>query len=759
MCVFRVRNAFLFICLFICVLYTDLQSRHIIGSDFYYSCTGAVSGNSTRVYSLNLTIYRDCSNPSGSGYDPDATFGIYRYSNNRYTYVRQFLVNHGPINRVRPDNNPCLIIPPNVCVEESSYNFNVELPLTDETYVIYYMRCCRNNTILNLIAPNNTGATFYIEITPEAQLNCNNSPRFKSFPPIVVCADFPLTFDHSAIDSEGDSLVYGFCTPLAGGGSGQGDPFGGSGCAAVRPDPRICSPPFQYVSFVSPLYTTEDPMGPGVLSLDRITGKLEGMPRELGQYVMGICVFEYRNGKLIGEIHRDFQFNVGICEQAVEAKIKADTSMGKTFTLNHCGDRNVSLFNESFRAEYIKTYFWEFTSKARPGSAAITSNDKDPTITFPEPGEYEGIMIVNKNALVCSDTAYVKLNIIPSDINADFDFTYDKCSSSAIQFTDKSTGVLTPIKKWTWDFKDGNQSSLKSPAHLFKKPGNYAIKLTVTDGKICKSEKIKDLNYFPSPTILDVLPNRFRACVPADIHFENLSIPLDSNYIVEWDFGDGNKANTQNANHVYTKPGSYSISMSIKAPSGCVTKESFPNFVIVQDGPEADFDFEPKELTLLNPIVRFTNLAREALNVTWNFGDNLASSEKNPIHKYLDTGRYIITQIARHENGCIDTISKLIRVGLNISYFLPNAFTPNNDGINDIYIGTGSTIGMRDFSMKIFNRWGEQIYYSEDPRAGWNGRKNNKGNLEANGVYVCVVKYKTDKDEVKELKSFATLIR
>ena len=135
---------------------------------------------------LNLTIYRDCSNPSGSGYDPDATFGIYRYSNNRYTYVRQFLVNHGPINRVRPDNNPCLIIPPNVCVEESSYNFNVELPLTDETYVIYYMRCCRNNTILNLVAPNNTGATFYIEITPEAQLNCNNSPRFKSFPPIVA---------------------------------------------------------------------------------------------------------------------------------------------------------------------------------------------------------------------------------------------------------------------------------------------------------------------------------------------------------------------------------------------------------------------------------------------------------------------------------------------------------------------------------------------------------------------------------------------
>lgn len=759
MFVFRVRTYFVLICFFICFIQPVLYSRHIIGSDFYYSCQAGPSGNSTRVYALSLTIYRDCSNPSGSGYDPDATFGIYRKSNNRYTYVRQFVINHGPINRVRPDNNPCLIIPPNVCVEESSYNFNVELPITDETYVIYYMRCCRNNTILNLIAPNNTGATFYIEITPEAQLNCNNSPRFKSFPPIVVCADFPLTFDHSAIDNEGDSLVYSFCTPLAGGGSGQGDPFGGSGCAAVRPDPRICSPPFQYVNFVSPLYTTEDPMGPGVLSIDRITGKLEGMPRELGQYVVGICVYEYKAGKLIGEIHRDFQFNVGICEQAVEAKIKADTSIGKTFTINHCGDKSVSLINESFREEYIKTYFWEFTSKSNPGGPAITSNDKDPLISFPEPGEYNGIMIVNKNALVCSDTAYVKLNIIPSDLNADFDFVYDKCSNTAIQFNDKSTGTRTPIKKWTWDFKDGMQSSSKSPAHLFKKPGNYAISLTVTDGKICKSEKIKELNYFPAPTVLDVLPNRFRACVPADIHFENLSIPLDSNYLVEWDFGDGTKAISQNANHIYTKPGSYNISMSIKAPSGCVTKESFPNFVIVQNGPEANFDFEPKELTMLNPSVRFTSLAKEALNVTWNFGDNQASFEKNPNHVYRDTGRYVITQIARHENGCIDTISKMLRVGLNISYFLPNAFTPNNDGINDVYIGTGSIAGIQDFTMKIFNRWGEQIYYSEDPRAGWNGRKNNKGTVQANGVYVCLVRYKTDKDEIRELKSFATLIK
>lgn len=733
--------------------------RHIIGSDFYYTCKSGQVGGNTRTYDLSLTIYRDCYNPEGSPFDPDATFGIYSFENNRYSYVRQFVVNHGPINKVSPDNNPCLIVPGNVCVEQSTYSFSVSLPIIDGKYIIYYMRCCRNNTIINLIAPNNTGATFYIEISAEAQVACDNSPRFKSFPPIVICADFPLAIDHSAIDADGDSLTYEFCTPLAGGGNGAGNPGGGAGCDAIRPNPLLCAPPFKYVNFFAPIFSTSDPMGPGILGLNAFTGELTGHPKDLGQYVMGICVNEYRNGKLIGSIHRDFQFNVGVCEQAVTAKVQADTSIGKKFEINFCGDRTVNLKNASFREEYIKTYSWEFTSKSNPAAPTVSSSDKDPTIVFPEVGEYTGLMIVNKNALICSDTAFVNLKIIPSDLKADFDFIYDKCSSTPIQFTDRSSGVQTPIKKWIWDFKDGLMSSLKSPAHLFKRPGNYPIKLTVTDGKSCKSEKIKDLAYFPAPEVLDILPNKFRACVPADIHFDNLSIPLDSNYKVEWDFGDGTKIKSQHADHRYTKPGSYSISLSITAPSGCITTESFPSFVHMQAGPEAEFDFSPKEITLLNPTVNFTNQSASALSVSWDFGDNQSTNLKNPSHKYRDTGWYKVIQTARHENGCVDTASKWLRIGLNISYFLPNAFTPNNDGVNDIYKGTGSTAGMTDFKMRIFNRWGEQVYFSEDPAGGWNGRKNNKGAIQSNGVYVCQVLYKDDKGDLKELKSFATLIR
>ncbi|MBK8778459.1 MAG: PKD domain-containing protein [Saprospiraceae bacterium] len=757
--VFKINYLKFFLCCLLILSGQVSEARHIIGSDFYYECRGQGRLANTKNYQFSLTIYRDCSNPSGSGYDPDALFGIYRFNGARYIFVQEFTVNHGSISRVLPENNPCLIIPPNVCVEESSYAFGFDLPVIDETYVIYYMRCCRNNTIVNIVAPNNTGATFFIEISPAAQRVCNNSPKFKSFPPIVICADFPFDFDHSAIDKEGDSLVYEFCTPYAGGGSGAGDPLGGIGCTAVRPSPMSCAPPFSYVSFVSPIYSTNDPMGKGVLSLNSMTGQLKGLPQDLGQYVVGICVKEYRNGALLGSIHRDFQFNIGTCEQAVTAKVMADTSVGKRFTINYCGDRSVQLQNESFRPEYIKTYYWEFKSKNNPNNPLLTSNDRNASILFPEPGEYTGLMIVNKNAAVCSDTALIDLKIIPSDIKADFEFVYDKCSSLPIQFRDKSTGVQTPVKLWSWNFKDGTQSSSKNPAHLFKSPGDYPVQLTVSDGKICKSSISKDITYFPAPELLDILPDKFRACVPATINFTNLSIPIDTSYRVEWDFGDGSRSSGIDASHTYSKPGAYSIGLTVKAPSGCVTKESFPAFIRLQEGPTSDFSYSPEVITTLNASVQFTNLSANAEQFSWNFGDELGSDESSPFHHYRDTGSYVVTLIAKHQNGCVDTSLKKLDILLNISYFLPNAFTPNNDGVNDIYVGTGALAGMQNFSMNIYNRWGEMIYYSEDPGAGWNGKRHNNGPLEPNGVYVCIVKYQTDHGENRTLKSFATLIR
>ncbi len=309
-------------------------ARHIIGSDFYYVCQGQGRTAAQKRYSFHLDVYRDCS--TTILFNPNAAFGIYTYSPTRgYRLYDQFNVQHGTIRSVKPDQNPCIIIPPNVCVETTDYEFTVDLPITDETYVIYYIQCCRNRTILNIPNPGNTGSTFFIEITGEAQRLCNSSPRFKAFPPIVICANFPLVFDHSATDQDGDSLAYEFCPLLAGGGPGGGPILPGQlpGCTTPTPDPRVCPPPFNTLPS-NPGFSYTDPLGPSIIHLDPMTGMLTGNPKELGQYVVGVCVKEFRNGVQIGAIHRDFQFNVAICEQAVHAKIKADSINNSNYFIN-----------------------------------------------------------------------------------------------------------------------------------------------------------------------------------------------------------------------------------------------------------------------------------------------------------------------------------------------------------------------------------------------------------------------------------------
>jgi hypothetical protein len=158
-------------------------------------------------------------------------FGLYAKDKN----TNQWIHVHGPYTAGITNlslvslNDPCVTAPSNVRVEKGNYIFNVTIPWDDQTYMISYQRCCRNNSISNLVNPQSTGAVYTIELSPEAIKNCNNSPEFNFFPPTVICNNRPLQFDHSASDIEGDSLVYEFCIPLTSGGQEPGN-----GCNSIN---------------------------------------------------------------------------------------------------------------------------------------------------------------------------------------------------------------------------------------------------------------------------------------------------------------------------------------------------------------------------------------------------------------------------------------------------------------------------------------------------------------------------------------------
>ncbi len=733
---------------------------HIIGGDVTYKCLGLDTINKEVEFEITFTMYRD-SRSGGAQFDSPANFGIYRGQGNSWSFVRT-------IANIRVENvsdidiatgNPCILVPVNVGVQKGVYIFNVRLPIISQSYFISYQRCCRNNTILNLINPGGTGAAFTTEITPDAQLSCNNSPTFNGFPPVVICVNRPINFDHSARDIDGDSLVYEFCSPVtAGGTDGATTPGSPASCTGVTPNPQSCPPPYQEVVFAAPNFSFDKPMGGNpVVFINSKTGIIDGSPNLLGQYVVGVCVREYRKGKLIGTLKRDFQFNVTTCEVAVNADLKAQLENNGQYSVNSCGAFTIDFINLSTDTRYIQNYYWEFDIK---GQKKIFDT-RNVTVTFPGLGVYEAKMILNKDlpALAeCSDTASITVNVYPS-IKTDYEFAYDTCVAGPILFKDKSVSGAGPIQKYTWRFDNEGASSIKNPAFEFEKPGLKSVRLISEDINLCKDTMTKAINYFPVPSLIIIEPNTFTGCQPATIFFNNLSTPIDETYKLEWDFGDGTTGTAISPTHVFNETGTYAVKLKLTSPIGCQTFKTWPSLIKVVPSPKAAFSYTPEEPNLSDNTVDFRDESTGGVAYLWKFDSIGVSLIKNPSFTFRDTGVFNVEQIVLHSSGCSDTARAVISIYPVVKLFMPNAFSPNNDGLNDVFIPIGSFFGVRNYNFTIWNRWGDKVFDTNETNVGWNGQRNNSGATASPGVYAYLLEYIDPLGNRQLLKGYCTLVR
>lgn len=735
------------------------EARHIIGGELTYSKVP----NSNN-YRFVMRMYRDCGCSNCAFLDDPAEIAIYRCGGNincnDLTTATPFAVLEvalGDINEVSAPDYPCLVLPPNICVQEGVYRFEVNLPPSEESYHVVYQRCCRNVTINNIVGPEDSGATFSVEVLPEAQIVENTTPIFNQFPPTVICAGEPINFDHSARDTDGDQLVYSFCSPKLGGGplGTNENPGNPELCDGVNPSPP-CPPPYRDVSFILPAYNPLSPMGGDpVVSIDPNTGLITGIPNIQGQFVVGVCVQEFRNGVLLGEIRRDFQFNVTSCEPTVVAAIASDENINdRDFVINSCGTNTITFENQSFQERFINEYAWTFDMNG----TFETFTERSPTVTFPEGnGTYEGTLILNPGT-TCGDTANIFVNIFP-EITAEFDFEYDTCVAGPVIFTDQSFSGSGQITSYQWNFGDGEGSTFQNPSHTYRIPGDIPATLTVQDINNCETSHTEIISYFPVPSLIVIRPSEFLGCAPGEIFFDNLSFPIDDTYDIVWNFGDGGTSSAISPFYTYNDPGIFTVSIDITSPIGCETDTIFNELIQIEPSPTAGFTFSPDQPSNLLPEVTFTDQSQGAINWLWTFDSLGTSTLRNPSFIFQDTGRHEVTQVVIHESGCTDTFVQLIDVIPEVRYHLPNAFSPNNDGSNDEFRGKGRIDGATDFKFSIWNRWGELLFETSDPEAAWNGRKDNTGKLSPNGVYVCIVTFNGPRGEPFEFKGFATLIR
>jgi gliding motility-associated-like protein len=245
------------------------------------------------------------------------------------------------------------------------------------------------------------------------------------------------------------------------------------------------------------------------------------------------------------------------------------------------------------------------------------------------------------------------------------------------------------------------------------------------------------------------------ACVGSATQFVDAST-ISSGAIIawNWDLGNGTMASGQQVSTTYDLPGTYTVSLTVVAQNGCSATIELPVTMVVS--PVAGFGYTGDPMTGL-PIA-FSDSSQGAASWHYDFGDGFgASLDQNPIYTYPEPGQFIVVQTVTNAAGCTDSDSLLILIGQSdiLPPKLPNAFTPNGDGVNDVFYVRGGPFVTID--LQIYNGWGELIFQTTDPLFGWDGTY--KGEPEINGVYTYTVKATTVDGVEHDRPGKVTLIR
>ncbi len=165
------------------------------------------------------------------------------------------------------------------------------------------------------------------------------------------------------------------------------------------------------------------------------------------------------------------------------------------------------------------------------------------------------------------------------------------------------------------------------------------------------------------------------------------------------------------------------------------------NLIKVYPSPNANFTYSPQPIDILNPLVQFTDLSTGKYPIIdwyWTFGDGgRFSTDKNPEHLYSDTGTFCASLVVVDFHGCVDSITNCLVVNPLFTFYIPDAFTPNDDGINDVFMPKGTYI--KDYEMYIFDRWGMQLFHSNEMTNGWNGMVKGGSTICQEDTYVYLI--------------------
>lgn len=625
-------HTFLFILLSLWTF--QLNAAHIVGGEMYYEDLG------NNNYRVHVIIYRDCNSP-GAAYDDPLTLGVFVGSTLQSTIQIPF-----PGSTVLPliFSNPCNITNPNVCTQKAEYIQDVQLPAISQPYQLVYQRCCRTSNVTNITTPDDYGLTLFCFIPPKTQFAFNTSARFNNYPPLVICNNDNLQFDHSAFDPDGDSLVYSLVTPYHGGASGNPQPVPPAG------------PPYTNIAW-QPNHSANLPFGPGsFLGIDPQTGFMIGQPFNTGLYAVGVQVDEYRNGVLINTTVRDFLFLVIQCQFTLNALLPGQTQL-PDFE-GYCNGLDVNFENYSSGGT---SQHWDF---GVPHLTDDTSNVFEPSYTYPSNGQYL-VTLVTTNG-TCTDTAYMNV-IVNEPVTVDFEATDSICIvNNSVDFHGSVVNHNNGTLSWVFG-PDATPNTAGNTLDYFNvvynQPGLFPVKFEY-NSTYCQADTTKDIYLFPKATANFNPPFQYE-CDGLSIAFENHSTDALSYH---WDFGiSGTLEDTSDQfepTFSYNQNGFYTTTLIAYSSPGCEDTATF-TFEVFKD---VYLEIQSVDSMCISDNVHdYLGIVHgpDISTYSWDFGSHGSPqfvSDTNAYQVALDTSGYHTITLYSSYLDCLDSITKEIFV-------------------------------------------------------------------------------------------------
>ncbi|MBN2682457.1 MAG: PKD domain-containing protein [Bacteroidales bacterium] len=391
----------------------------------------------------------------------------------------------------------------------------------------------------------------------------------------------------------------------------------------------------------------------------------------------------------------------------------------------------------------ISSWTWDFGDSE-------TSNLQNASHLYANAGNYDVTLTVSSDS-GCISTTTNNIDVY-SRPRTGFTYTYN-CENVSVEFTDTSSSAGNPVNFWNWTFGDGNSSAEQNPINIYPSADNYSVQLISGNSANCSDTAVLLLS-------LDKVIAAFgksNACPNESITFSDLtdySSGTAESWM--WTFGDGTNSSEQNPIHAYSNSGIYSVSLVVTTAQGCI--DTISENLQVYERPQAGFIYSAEEF-LVEETIEFTDQSTGAISWDWNFGDSVGNSSiQNPLYIYYGSGIFEVSLAISNQFGCTDTARNSIVIeGIEeiLPPKVPNTFTPNDDGINDIYYVRGGPFTNLEF--KIFNKWGQLIFESFDQETGWDGTY--KGQEQPVGVYVYTIKATTTDGQPYSKTGNVTIIR